>query len=152
MKQFFQLAILGALIGLSTSYMIITIDLLVNPTYTLDGNELFLEFRLAIILGIGCGITSLIFYMERWSIVVKLIIHYFIILALVLICGAFGEWYENPVEKPGEFFLFFAVQLTIYLAIFVLIYWTSYQEVKNINEKLKRRSKENHQPTIKLRE
>ncbi|WP_234447645.1 DUF3021 domain-containing protein [Viridibacillus soli] len=150
MKKITQVAILGALIGLSTSYMIITIDLLVNPTYTLNGQELFLEFKLAIFLGIGCGITSLIFYMERWSIAVKLIIHYVVILSLVLVCGAIGEWYENPVEQPGEFIMFFAIQLTVYLAVFVIIYGVSYQEVKNINEKLKRRSEGTHHRSMKL--
>lgn len=139
MKIIMQVSLLGMLIGLSISYTIITIILLQNPTHMVDGQELFLEFLLAIILGFGCGITLLIFYIERWPITVKLFIHYAVSLLLVLACGAKGQWYESPFENPMGLIVFFVIHLAIYLVILGVIYWSNFQEVKSINEKLKRR-------------
>ncbi|MFT8323090.1 MAG: DUF3021 domain-containing protein [Bacillus sp. (in: firmicutes)] len=139
MKNTIKIALLGAAIGLSTSYTIITIILLQNPTHTINGNKLLIEFILAIILGVGCGISLLLFYIERWSIATKLGIHYLISLVLVFFCGLIGKWFDNPFEKPGAFILFFLIHLAIYLVIFGVIYWSTLQEIKTINDKLKRR-------------
>ncbi|WP_110926816.1 DUF3021 domain-containing protein [Bacillus massiliglaciei] len=139
MKNIIKTALLGASIGLSTSYTIITIILLQNPTHTINGQKLLLEFFLAITLGVGCGVALLIFYIERWSIVTKLGIHYVISLVLVFICGLIGKWYEAPLENPGAFIVFFAIHLAIYLVIFGVIYWMTLQEVRSINDKLKGR-------------
>lgn len=139
MKKIMKAAILGGLIGLSTSYMILSIILVQNPTVMIDGQELFLEFRLAILLGMSCGLSSLIFQLERWSMAFKLAVHYVVILALVLVCGAIGDWYENPFEQPGAFMLFLGIQFAVYVVIFAIMYWMDAQEVKRINDKLKKR-------------
>ena len=64
MKKSVQYVLLGALIGLSTSYIIITIILLQNPTQVINGSDLLLGCILAIALGVGCGLISLIFYVD----------------------------------------------------------------------------------------
>ncbi|CAH0345991.1 DUF3021 domain-containing protein [Bacillus sp. CECT 9360] len=139
MKKVVQTALLGALIGLSTSYMIITIILVLNPAKVINGQRLLLECILAIFLGAGCGLISLIFRTERWSIAVKLVVHYVVILMLVLVCGAIGDWYESPVVQPFAFIVFLAIQSAIYLVIFSVIHWVNVREVERINEKLKGR-------------
>lgn len=139
MKRSFHYALLGGLIGLSTSYIIITIVLLLNPNEVMNGSKLLVECILAIALGVGCGLISLIFYYDRYSSLVKLTIHYVVILILVLICGAIGDWYENPIEQPISFILFIAIQIVVYIVIFAVIYWIDLREVKKINEQLKRR-------------
>ncbi|OEH93844.1 DUF3021 domain-containing protein [Bacillus solimangrovi] len=137
MRNIIQHALLGALIGLSASYIIITIVLLNNPTRTLNGQELLLECLLAVSLGIGCGLASLVFQNDRMSFLSKLAIHYVVILTLVLICGAVGNWYDNPVEEPVGFLMFILIQFIIYLIIYVAIYWANLRDVKEINKQLK---------------
>ncbi|MBB4823129.1 hypothetical protein HNO89_000347 [Sporosarcina luteola] len=139
MKKTFQYILLGALIGLSTSYIIITITLLLNPARVMNGSDLLLGCILAISLGVGCGLMSLIFYLDRWPYGVKLGIHYIVILALVLICGNIGDWYENPVDQPISFVLFIVFQFSIYVVIFAVVYWMDLRDIASINKKLKRR-------------
>jgi len=150
MKKIMQAALLGALIGLSTSYIILSIILVQNPTVMIDGKELFLEFRLAILLGMGCGMISLILQLERWSIALKLAVHYVVILTLVLVCGAIGDWYDNPIEQPGAFMLFLGIQFVVYVAIFAIMYWMDAQEVKRINDKLNKKEGGTNHATTKL--
>ncbi|AYB41147.1 DUF3021 domain-containing protein [Brevibacillus laterosporus] len=139
MKKIIQSSLIGALIGLSASYIIITIVLLQNQTRVINGQELLLEFLLAVFLGVGCGLITLIFYFDRWPFVVKLSIHYVVVLILVLICGAIGDWYENPAENPVRFLMFIGVQLIIYILVWAVLYWLNLREMKKINEKLKRK-------------
>ncbi|MGE6259257.1 DUF3021 domain-containing protein [Heyndrickxia sporothermodurans] len=139
MKKSFQYSLLGGLIGLSTSYIIITIVLLQNPSRVINGSQLLLECLLAIALGVGCGLTSLVFFLDRWSYVAKLAVHYVVILILVLICGSFGNWYENPTKEPSSFILFIVIQIVVYFVIFTVVYWMDLRDVNKINKKLKRK-------------
>ncbi|MGE8206948.1 DUF3021 domain-containing protein [Heyndrickxia sp. NPDC080065] len=139
MKKIIQYSLLGALIGLSTTYIIITVVLLINPTRVIDGKELLLQCILAVSLGVGCGLITLIFYLDRLQTVVKLAVHYIFILILVLICGAIGDWYESPAEQPVSFVMFIVIQLFIYIIILAAVYWIDLQSIKKINEKLKRK-------------
>ncbi|MED1787185.1 DUF3021 domain-containing protein [Brevibacillus laterosporus] len=139
MKKIIQSSLIGALIGLSTSYIILTIVLLQNQTRVINGQELLLELLLAVFLGVGCGLITLIFYFDRWPFVVKLSIHYVVVLILVFICGAIGDWYENPTGNPVRFLMFIGIQLIIYILVWVVVYWMNLQEMKKINEKLKQK-------------
>ncbi|MFB0830245.1 DUF3021 domain-containing protein [Brevibacillus laterosporus] len=139
MKKIIQSSLIGALIGLSTSYIIMTIVLLQNPTRVMNGQELLVEFLLAVFLGVGCGLITLIFYSDRWPFVVNLSIHYVVVLLLVLICGAIGEWYENPAENPVRFLMFIVIQFIIYILVWVGVYWMDLKEIKKINDQLKRK-------------
>lgn len=140
MKHALQYSLIGALFGMSTSYIIVTLSLLSSPNESIDGHGLLLQLIVAISLGICCGLVSLIFYyFENWSFARKLIIHYVLILSLVILFGAIGKWYDNPMEKPIAFLLFIGVQFIVYMIIYVISYWMNVKDVKEINEQLKKR-------------
>nr|WP_106781737.1 DUF3021 domain-containing protein [Lysinibacillus timonensis] len=139
MNKVLSYGLIGALVGLSTSYIVMTIVLLNDSSQSLTGHELLLQLCLALILGIGCGFISLIFTLDQLPYLLKLTIHYIVILVLVLICGAFGEWYESPIERPAQFMFFIFIQLFIYVIISLVVYWMDMQELNEINEKLQKR-------------
>lgn len=139
MKQIFKYSLIGALFGLSSCFIILTISLLQLPNEAVTGEELFRHLLISLVLGIACGVSSLIFEMERWSFLVKLVIHYILILVLVLISGAIGNWYVNPLQSPQGFMLFIVIQLFVYVIIFLISFWFNAKEVREINEKLSQR-------------
>lgn len=139
MKKVIQFILIGALIGLSTSYIVMTFVLLGDSTLSLTGEELLLQLSLALILGIACGLVSLIFTVETLPYLAKLAIHYVVTLLLVLICGTFGDWYESPMEDPIQFIFFIFLQLFIYLVILVGIYLMDLKQLKAINRQLQNR-------------
>ncbi|RKJ59655.1 DUF3021 domain-containing protein [Butyricicoccus sp. 1XD8-22] len=139
MKKVIQFILIGALIGLSTSYIVMTFVLLGDSTLSLTGEELLLQLSIALILGITCGLISLIFTVETLPYFAKLAIHYVVTLLLVLICGAFGDWYESPMEDPIQFIFFIFLQLFIYLVILVGIYLMDLKQLKAINRQLQNR-------------
>lgn len=139
MMKAFKYALIGALFGLSSCFIILTISLLQLPNEAVTGEDLLLHLLISLFLGIACGLSSLIFEIERWSFIVKLAIHYVVILVLVLVSGAIGNWYANPLESPRGFMLFIAIQLFVYIIIFIIAYWINVKEVKEINEKLSKR-------------
>ncbi|PKC53426.1 hypothetical protein RhiirA1_479318 [Rhizophagus irregularis] len=65
-----------------------------DSTLSLTGEELLLQLSLALILGIACGLVSLIFTVETLPYLAKLAIHYVVTLLVVLICGSFGDCWD----------------------------------------------------------
>ncbi|WP_231929024.1 DUF3021 family protein [Brevibacillus sp. SKDU10] len=70
---------------------------------------------------------------------VNLSIHYVVVLLLVLICGALGDWYENLTENPVRFLMFIVIQFIIYILVWAGVYWMDLKEIKKINDQLKRK-------------
>ncbi len=61
MIKIIRFAIIGLLIGLSSSYTIVTFNLLADSNAPITGKELFEQVIIAAILGIVIGLISLIF-------------------------------------------------------------------------------------------
>ncbi|MCR8986127.1 DUF3021 domain-containing protein [Brevibacillus laterosporus] len=58
---------------------------------------------------------------------------------VLLICGAIGDWYENPAENPVRFLMFIVIQFIIYILVWAGVYWMDLREIKKINDQLKRK-------------
>ncbi|MEH6948224.1 DUF3021 domain-containing protein [Bacillus sp. JJ634] len=94
MVKILRFAIIGVLIGLSSSYTLVTFNVLATPNATITGKELFEQVIIAAILGIVIGLISLIFKTERLSFTLQLFIHFAFVTICVLVAGRFGEWYD----------------------------------------------------------
>lgn len=89
-----RFAIIGLLIGLSSSYTIVTFDLLADSNAPITGKELLEQVIIAAILGIVIGLISLIFRTERINFTIQLFIHFIVVTICVFVAGSFGEWYD----------------------------------------------------------
>ncbi|RTQ94972.1 DUF3021 domain-containing protein [Lysinibacillus telephonicus] len=89
-----RFAIIGLLIGLSSSYTIVTFNLLADSNAPITGKELFEQVIIAAILGIVIGLISLIFKTERFSFTLQLFIHFIVVTICVFAAGNIGEWYD----------------------------------------------------------
>lgn len=136
MRHIFKYTIIGALFGLSTCSIIVATS---HFNEFITGQELLRHLIISFVLGIGCGLISLIFNIERLSFIVKLAMHYVGILVLVLLSGTIGQWYESPLETPLAFLLFIFIQLFVYIVIFFIVYWLNVKEIKEINKRLSQR-------------
>lgn len=94
MMKILRFAIIGLLIGLSSSYTIVTFDLLADSNAPITGKELFEQVIIAAILGIVIGLISLIFRTERINFTIQLFIHFIVVTICVFVAGSFGEWYD----------------------------------------------------------
>lgn len=89
-----RFVIIGILIGLSSSYTLVTFNVLASPRASITGKELLEQVIISAILGIVIGLISLIFETERFSFILRLLIHFVVVTICVLIAGYFGEWYD----------------------------------------------------------
>lgn len=94
MMKILRFAIIGLLIGLSSSYTIVTFDLLADSNAPITGKELLEQVIIAAILGIVIGLISLIFRTERINFTIQLFIHFIVVTICVFVAGSFGEWYD----------------------------------------------------------
>lgn len=131
MKTAIQYSLIGMLLGLSFSYTLVTISTLLTDT-SMNGSEMLAQYSVSLILGIGCGLISLLFTMEKFTFTQKLVIHYISILLLVLLCGVIGNWYTNPVELLKVIL----IQIVIYAIVWWIIYRLNMKDVAYVNKML----------------
>lgn len=116
MMKILRFAIIGLLIGLSSSYTIVTFDLLADSNAPITGKELFEQVIIAAILGIVIGLISLIFRTERINFTIQLFIHFIVVTICVFVAGSFGEWYDVTSVTT-------IIRLLISIIIIYIISW-----------------------------
>ncbi len=75
MSKYFESALVGLVFSLSISYFMVTIGL-VNQDTSISGQQLLLQFIVAAIFGVVVGISTLIFYIERFSYFSRIAMHF----------------------------------------------------------------------------
>ncbi len=129
--------LIGLLIGLSCSYVLITIDAVTNPEAVLNGGNLLEQLLIAAAMGIAIGFVTLIFDTAFFSLPVQLLIHLSFVTLCVFIGGIVGSWFSDF----SSFLLVFLNELIIYALVWFFILLTTKREVDEINEYLQSRKR-----------
>ncbi len=96
-------------------------------------NAVMVQFLLTGLLGAGCAACSVIWAMERWSIVKQSGV-YFLLLALLMLPTAYlCHWMDRSFWGIVGYLMVF---VGIYLAVWLIQYWVCKRKVKAINRKL----------------
>lgn len=136
MAKILRFVIIGLLIGLSSSYTLVTYNVLATPNATMTGKELLEQVIIAAILGIVIGLSSFIFETERLSFILQLFIHLAIVTTCVLVAGYFGGWYH--VTSIAAIMISIIVIYIISWGIALLL---QKRDIKEINDSIQKRRK-----------
>ena len=137
MVNILRFAIIGLLISLSSSYTLMTLNILAIPNATVNGQELLKQVIIAAILGIIIGLISLIFETERLPFTLQLFIHFVLVTMCVLGTGYFGEWYD--VTNIATIMYLFISIIVIYLISWGIILLLIKKDIKEINDFIQKR-------------
>lgn len=134
--KWIQNILLGCLIGLSTSYITITITTLLDGTQLWTGADLLEEVLLALAIGAIIGAATLLFKIEHWSYRFILLVHFAIVVTCVYSAGAIGGWYEK--NALSIFYLFCEI-VFIYIIVWIIMLLLEKKEIERMNTYLKRK-------------
>lgn len=132
MVNILRFSIIGLLISLSSSYTLMTLNILAIPNATVTGQDLLKQVIIAAMLGIIIGLISLIFETERLHFPLQLIIHFVLVTMCVLVAGYFGEWYD-VTNIVTIMYLFISI-IVIYLISWGIILLLTKRDIKEIND------------------
>lgn len=132
-------AIIGLLISLSSSYTLMTIDVLTTPGIIVTGDDLLKQLIIAAILGIVIGLISVIFETDYLDFTFQLFIHFTIVATCVLIAGYFGGWYDIT-NKMTLVSLLISV-IVIYIISWGIILLVMKRVIGEINHAIQKRRK-----------
>lgn len=132
----FRSALIGFLFSLSTSYCMVTLDVL-KANGSISGQELLDQVVVAAILGIAIGISTLIYQVEHLSFLAQIIIHFILVTIFVGIAGYFGHWFE--ANNYQSFFNVFICELIIYIFIWLFFYTNTKHHIREMNELIQKR-------------
>ncbi|MEK4229784.1 DUF3021 family protein [Solibacillus sp. FSL H8-0538] len=136
MLKWVQSALIGLLLGLSCTYIIMSLNVYHEVERVVDGKFLLQQAVLGAGLGIAIGLVSRIFSLEK-PILVLLIIHYAAVNSLVFLFGMFGNWFEQNLASIFE--LIFTTLIT-YVIVWAILLVLVQRDVSEINSLLKERS------------
>lgn len=137
MKKVLRSCLIGLLIGLSCSYVLVTISTVTDPNAVLYGRELLVQLIIAATMGIAIGFVTMIFETSFFSLPVQLLLHFSLVTLCVFIGGLFGSWFSDAIT----FMLVFLNELIIYALVWFFILITMKREVDEINEHLQSRKR-----------
>lgn len=132
--KWIQWGLSGLLFGLSSSYIIMSLNVFFAGG-SKDGRELLVQVMLGAVLGICIGLVSQILTTSL-PLKVSYSIHYVCINILVLLFGTVGEWFK-PTWK-SVFSLLATIAIT-YVIINIMLTILMKKEVDEINHLLKER-------------
>ena len=132
--KWIQWALIGLLFGLSSSYIIMTLNVLAAGE-SMDGYELLEQVILGAGLGICIGLLSQILTTSL-PLKISYSIHYVCINILVFLFGTVGEWFE-PTWK--SIFILLATIAITYVIISIILTILMKKQVDEINHLLKER-------------
>ena len=101
---------------------------------TLTGAVLF-QFITMFIFGAICGVSSLIFEKENWSLLKRTVIHFLILTSSFTIVVFLGGWVNKSIWgilSPLSFFVIYAI-------IWIAIYMKTKKDVEKLNNSLSAR-------------
>ncbi|MGG0658432.1 DUF3021 domain-containing protein [Rummeliibacillus pycnus] len=131
-----QSGLIGFLISLSTSYCMVTLDVL-NTNATITGHDLLEQVFVAAILGIAIGICTMIYQIEQLSFFVQIIIHFILVTICVGVAGYFGHWFD--FNNIWSFVNVFISELIIYTIVWFFFYTKAKHDIREMNELLQKR-------------
>lgn len=142
--KWIQSGLIGLLFGLSTSYIILTISLLVEGNSTITGQELLNQVIIAGIMGIIIGFGSKIYDIDRIPFTVATIIHYAFVTCVVFVAGYFGKWFD--ISNLKTFSSVLVSQTISYVIIWCIVFILKKRDVEQLNDILqeRRQSHEKH--------
>lgn len=141
MLKWIQSGLLGFLIGLSTSYIILTIDLIAEGNSSITGQELLTQVIIASVMGIIIGFLSRIFALENISLLLATIIHFLGVTLIVIVAGYFGSWFTlSHLESLGGVII---SEIIAYIIIWGVTYILIKDELKQLNRLIQER-RESH--------
>ena len=145
-KKLIKRSFLGLPLGITIGYLItILISLSWGNGYylpcvpeliSLTGTEInavILQTILWGILGVGFAASSVIWEMDRWSIVKQTGIYFSIISVIMLPIAYFAYWMEHSVVG---FLIYFGIFVLIFIIIWVIQFSIARYNVRKMNEKL----------------
>ena len=136
MSKYFESALVGLVFSLSISYFMVTIGL-VNQDTSISGQQLLLQFIVAAIFGVVVGISTLIFYIERFSYFTRIAMHFIFVIISSGVAGYYGKWFEfGNISSMLNTFIFVVL---IYIIIWFFFYTKAKREIREINELLEKR-------------
>ena len=130
-----QWVLIGLLFGLSSSYIIMSVNVFLHEE-SKDGRELLEQ----VILGAGLGICiGLISQILTTSLTIKISysIHYVCINILVFLFGTVGDWFEPTWKSIVGLLVTIAIT---YVIISIMLMILMKKEVDEINDLLKERN------------
>ncbi|WP_313894728.1 DUF3021 family protein [Psychrobacillus sp.] len=134
-----RFAIIGLLISLSSSYTLMTIDVLTTPGIIVTGEDLLKQLIIAAILGVAIGLISVIFETDYFSFTFQLFIHLVTVITCVFIAGYFGGWYD-VTNKMTLVSLLISV-IIIYIISWGIILLVMKRVIGEINHAIQKRRK-----------
>ena len=145
-KKIIKRSLLGFPLGITMGYLITILISLgwangyyspcVPELISLMGNEInavILQTILCGILGVGFAASSVIWEMDRWSIVKQTGIYFSIIAAVMLPTAYFAYWMEHSIIG---FVFYFGIFIFIFAGIWISMYVTGKSNVRKMNQKL----------------
>ncbi len=139
MAKILRFSVIGILISLSSSYTILTLNILAIPNASVTGKELLEQVIIAVLLGIMIGLISLIFEIESLNFSGQLFIHFIVVIICVLVAGYFGDWYDFA-KKSTVVSLFISI-LVIYIITWGIILLLQKRDIEEINRIIQNRRK-----------
>ena len=146
MKEFFKRAIKGFVYGIFIGQTILILESLNSGTgsftpvsaYLLQHSSsqmaaVIIQYFLTGIIGISFATTTLIFEIDRWSIVAQTALHFVITFVVMYISGFLCGWFPHTVRSTIIWFVIFIVIYVIMWINFTLYYR---KQTKKINEAL----------------
>ncbi|MEG0260189.1 MAG: DUF3021 family protein [Lysinibacillus sp.] len=132
-----RMMIIGLLISLSSSYVLMSLNVFSTPNAVMTGADLLKQVAIAAIMGIIIGLITLILESERLPFTILLIIHFMAIIVCVLIAGYIGEWYDISNLSTVSGVLFSVV--IIYILTWCIIYVLLKRDIEDINKSIQKR-------------
>ena len=139
MMKALRACLIGLLTGLSCSYALLTIGVMIEPGALLTGDDLLLQFIIAAVMGVVIGFGSLIFETSFCSLPIQLVIHFAYVNICAFIGGYFGSWFT--FSDASTLLTVFLTVIIIYALVWFFLLVTTKREVDEINGYLQQRKR-----------
>ncbi len=150
MKKIFSRIAIGAIVGVGIGFIISIIFSAIkgNGDFLATTPEFLSKFDkevdavivstiLYALIGIISSLSSMIYDVknEKGNLFLKTIIHFIIIIVTLMIIGSYLTWYEFSALS---IMIFILLAVAIYFIIWTVIYFIKKDEIRRINQKIKR--------------
>ena len=139
MMKALRACFISLLTGLSCSYALLTIGVMIEPGALLTGDDLLLQFIIAAVMGVVIGFGSLIFETSFCSLPIQLVIHFAYVNLCAFIGGYFGSWFT--FSDASTLLTVFLTVIIIYALVWFFLLVTTKREVDEINGYLQQRKR-----------
>jgi hypothetical protein len=145
-KKITSRALFGIPIGISIGYVITIIisagwgngaylscETALVEQFGSEVSAIIFQTALCALLGASCAAASVVWEVERWSIVKQTGIYFFILSVTMLPIAYFARWMERSI---AGFLVYFGMFIVIFIAIWLVQYCIWKISIKRINEKV----------------